>query len=157
MQKFGGRLRLAATGGAAIPFPVAKTFISLGLTLIQGYGLTETSPVVSFNPIDHNDPNSIGCPIAGIEVKIGDNEELLIKSPGVMMAIGIITRRLHRLLMPIHGFIVVIRLVLMKKQVIYSLPAASKIFLLCLMVKKYLPQTLKIPSTWILYLTVPYC
>ena len=85
MQKFGGRLRLAATGGAAIPFPVAKTFISLGLTLIQGYGLTETSPVVSFNPIDNNDPKSIGHPIDGIDVKIGENDELLIKSPGVMM------------------------------------------------------------------------
>ncbi len=85
MQKFGGRLRLAATGGAAIPFSVAKTFISLGLTLIQGYGLTETSPVVSFNPINDNDPNSIGCPIEGIEVKIGENDELLIKSPGVML------------------------------------------------------------------------
>ena len=85
MQKFGGRLRLAATGGAGIPFPVAKTFISLGLTLIQGYGLTETSPVVSFNPINNNDPNSIGHPIEGIKVKIGENDELLINSPGVMM------------------------------------------------------------------------
>ncbi len=85
MQKFGGRLRLAATGGAAIPFPVAKTFLGLGLTLIQGYGLTETSPVASFNRIDDNDPNSIGHPLDGIEMKIGENDELLIKSPGVMM------------------------------------------------------------------------
>ena len=85
MQKFGGRLRLAATGGAAIPFPVAKTFIGLGLTLIQGYGLTETSPVASFNRIDDNDPRSIGHPLDGIEMKIGEHDELLIKSPGVMM------------------------------------------------------------------------
>jgi len=56
MQKFGGKLRLAATGGAAIPYPVAKTFIGLGLTLIQGYGLTETSPVATFNRLDKNDP-----------------------------------------------------------------------------------------------------
>lgn len=85
MQKFGGRLRLAATGGAAISFPVAKTFIGLGLTLIQGYGLTETSPVASFNRIDNNDPRSIGHPLDGIEMQIGDSEELLIKSPGVML------------------------------------------------------------------------
>ncbi len=85
MQKFGGRLRLAATGGAAIPFPVAKTFIGLGLQLIQGYGLTETSPVASFNRLDNNDPRSIGQPLEGMEMKIGKNDELLIKSPGVMM------------------------------------------------------------------------
>ncbi len=85
MQKFGGKLRLAATGGAAIPFPVAKTFIGLGLTLIQGYGLTETSPVATFNRLDNNDPHSIGHPLDGIELKIGEHEELLIKSPGVMM------------------------------------------------------------------------
>lgn len=85
MQKFGGKLRLAATGGAAIPYPVAKTFIGLGLTLIQGYGLTETSPVATFNRIDNNDPRSIGHPLKGIELKVGGNDELLIKSPGVMM------------------------------------------------------------------------
>ncbi len=85
MQKFGGRLRLAATGGAAIPYPVAKTFIGLGLTLIQGYGLTETSPVASFNRLDENDPRSIGHPLDGIEMRIGEHDELLIKSPGVMM------------------------------------------------------------------------
>ena len=85
MQKFGGNLKLAATGGAAIPFPVAKTFIGLGLTLIQGYGLTETSPVATFNRIDNNDPRSIGHPLDGIELKIGDSDELLIKSPGVML------------------------------------------------------------------------
>ena len=85
MQKFGGRLRMAATGGAAIPFPVAKTFIGLGLELIQGYGLTETSPVASFNRLDNNDPRSIGHPLDSVEMKIGDNDELLIKSPGVMM------------------------------------------------------------------------
>lgn len=85
MQKFGGRLKIAATGGAAIPYPVAKTFIGLGLTLIQGYGLTETSPVATFNRIDNNDPRSIGQALEGIELKIGNNDELLIKSPGVMI------------------------------------------------------------------------
>jgi long-chain acyl-CoA synthetase len=85
MQKFGGRLRMAASGGAAIPFPVARTFIGLGLELIQGYGLTETSPVASFNRLGNNDPRSIGHPLDTVEMKIGKNDELLIKGPGVMM------------------------------------------------------------------------
>jgi len=85
LDKFGGQLRIAASGGAAIPFPVAKTFLALGLNVIQGYGLTETSPVVSFNPMDDNDPRSIGKSIDNVDVKLGNNDELLIKSPGVMM------------------------------------------------------------------------
>jgi long-chain acyl-CoA synthetase len=85
LDKFGGQLRIAASGGAAIPYPVARTFLALGLNVIQGYGLTETSPVVSFNPMDNNDPRSIGEALDIIEVKLGDNDELLIKSPGVMM------------------------------------------------------------------------
>ncbi len=85
MEKFGGHLRIAASGGAAIQFPVAKTFLSLGLNLLQGYGLTETSPVVSFNRLDNNDPKSIGETIEGVQVKLGERQELLIKSPGVML------------------------------------------------------------------------
>ena len=57
----------------------------MGLNVIQGYGLTETSPLVSFNPIEDNDPRSIGKTIDSVDVKLGFNDELLIKSPGVMM------------------------------------------------------------------------
>ncbi|MFK5986977.1 MAG: long-chain fatty acid--CoA ligase [Pseudomonadota bacterium] len=85
LEKFGGQLRIAATGGAAIPYPVAKTFLALGLNVIQGYGLTETSPVVSFNKMGNNDPRSIGEALDCVELKLGENNELLIKSPGVMM------------------------------------------------------------------------
>jgi len=83
--KLGGRLRYAVSGGAALPFPVAKTFIGLGLEILQGYGLTETSPVISVNRPDHNDPASVGEPLRGMEVRIGENEELLVKSPGIML------------------------------------------------------------------------
>jgi len=85
LKKFGGQLRIAASGGAAIPFDVSKTFLSLGLNILQGYGLTETSPVVSFNRLNNNNPRSIGQAIDCVELKLGDNDELFIKSPGVML------------------------------------------------------------------------
>jgi long-chain acyl-CoA synthetase len=85
LEKFGGQLRIAATGGAAIPFAVSKTFLSLGLNVIQGYGLTETSPVVSFNHFDNNDPRTIGQVLDIVDVKLGNNQELLIKGPGIML------------------------------------------------------------------------
>lgn len=83
--KLGGRLRFAISGGAALPLPVARTFIGLGLEILQGYGLTETSPVISVTRRDNNDPASVGEPLRGMEVRIGENDELLVKSPGVML------------------------------------------------------------------------
>lgn len=85
MAKLGGRLRLAICGGAPLSEEVAKTFIGLGLNLIQGYGLTETSPIISGNPENANDPTSVGVPLPGVEVKVGNNDELLTRSPSVMM------------------------------------------------------------------------
>ena len=85
LAKLGGCLRLAICGGAPLSPDVAKVFIGLGLNLIQGYGLTETSPIVSGNPENDNDPASVGTPLPGVEVKIGENEELLTRSPSVML------------------------------------------------------------------------
>ncbi|MEN8761665.1 MAG: long-chain fatty acid--CoA ligase [Thiogranum sp.] len=83
--KLGGNIRYAICGGAALPFRVAKTFIGLGLEILQGYGLTETSPIISVNRPGNNDPASVGEPCRGIEVRIGENDELLVKSPGIML------------------------------------------------------------------------
>ncbi len=83
--KLGGSLYLAVSGGAALPAPVARTFIGLGLNVIQGYGMTETSPVLTANRVSENQPSSVGKALPGVELRIGDNEELLAKSPGVMM------------------------------------------------------------------------
>jgi long-chain acyl-CoA synthetase len=83
--KLGGRLRYAICGGAALPFRVAQTFIGLGLEVLHGYGLTETSPVISVNRPGNNDPASVGEPLRGIEVRIGENSELLVKTPGAML------------------------------------------------------------------------
>jgi len=84
-QRLGGRMRLTVSGGAALPLPVARVMIGLGLNLTQGYGLTETSPVICSNPIDDNEPASVGVPIKGIEVRIGENDELQVKTPGMML------------------------------------------------------------------------
>lgn len=83
-EKLGGRLRLAISGGAALSPEIARTFVGLGVPIIQGYGLTETSPVVCVNRPESNIPSSIGPPLPGIEVKIGDNHELLTRSRCVM-------------------------------------------------------------------------
>jgi len=83
--KLGGKLRAAVTGGAALSPEIAQFFIGLGLPILQGYGATETSPVVSNNTIEDNRPDSIGTPLPGIEVRIGERDELLTRSPGVML------------------------------------------------------------------------
>jgi long-chain acyl-CoA synthetase len=83
--RLGGRLRYAVCGGAALPPPIARFFIGLGLPVFHGYGMTESSPVVSVNRPDDNIPASIGKPLPGVEVKIGDKDELLTRSPSVML------------------------------------------------------------------------
>ncbi len=85
MAKLGGRVRVAVCGGAPLSTEVAKVFIGLGLPLIQGYGLTESSPVISVNRLESNDPASVGAPLRDVEVKIGEQDELLAKSPGIML------------------------------------------------------------------------
>lgn len=85
LAQFGGRLRVAVSGGAPIALPIARLFLSLGLDILQGYGMTETSPVVSVNTPDDNDPRSVGKPLAGVEVGIGENQELLVGAPSVMV------------------------------------------------------------------------
>lgn len=83
--KLGGNLRYAVSGGAPLSVRVARTFIGLGLEILQGYGLTETSPVISVNLPGNNDPGSVGEPLRGIEVRIGENDELMVKTPGTML------------------------------------------------------------------------
>ena len=83
--KLGGRLRLTVSGGAPLAFDIARTFIGLGVPIAQGYGLTEASPVISVNKLEDNEPDSVGQPLPGIEVKLGNDSELLVRSPSVMM------------------------------------------------------------------------
>jgi long-chain acyl-CoA synthetase len=85
MAKLGGRVRLAVVGGAPLPVGVAHLFIGLGLPMIQGYGLTETSPVISVNRVEDNDPASVGVLLDDVEARIDDQGELLVRSPGIML------------------------------------------------------------------------
>ncbi len=82
--KLGGRLRVAIAGGAPLPFVVGKTFLGLGVNVTQGYGMTEASPVLSTNLVDRNKPESIGLPLLGVELRLGENNEILAKGPNVM-------------------------------------------------------------------------
>jgi long-chain acyl-CoA synthetase len=85
LAQFGGRLRVAVSGGAAIGERVIRLFLALGLEVLQGYGMTETSPVVSVNTVDDNDPRSVGRPLDDVEVRISEDQELLVRGPSVML------------------------------------------------------------------------
>ncbi len=85
LQRLGGRVRLSVVGGAAVEERIAKTFIGLGLSLLQGYGLTECSPVVAANREGDPDPTSCGYPLQGVEIRVNENHELLVRGPNVML------------------------------------------------------------------------
>lgn len=84
LRPFGGNLEVAISGAAALPRPAAHTLLGLGVRLQQGYGLTEAGPVVSVNRADDNDPDSVGAPLADVETRLGVDNELWVRSPGVM-------------------------------------------------------------------------
>jgi long-chain acyl-CoA synthetase len=84
LAQFGGRVRVAVSGGAPLSPTIARCFLGLGLPLIQGYGMTETSPVVCANTLDDNHPATVGRALPGVEVRIGDNKELQVRGPCVM-------------------------------------------------------------------------
>lgn len=85
LSRLGGRIRLAVCGGAALPPDIGKFFISLGLPVVQGYGLTEHSPVICANNLADNIPTSIGCVLPDIAMRLGDLQELQVYSDSVMM------------------------------------------------------------------------
>jgi len=85
LDKLGGRLRIAVCGGAPLPAEVARLFLGLGLPLVQGYGLTETSPVVAVNTLESNDPASVGLVLPGVEVRLGAADELQVRGPILML------------------------------------------------------------------------
>jgi long-chain acyl-CoA synthetase len=83
-QRFGSRLRMFVSGGAALSEDVNEFFMASGMTVIEGYGLTEASPVVSANRLHNIEIGSIGEPFFNCEVKIASDGEILVKGPNVM-------------------------------------------------------------------------
>lgn len=80
----GGRLRLLVSGGAPLDRKLAKTLHVLGFNIIEGYGLTETAPVVCTATLEDNRLGTVGKPFDGVEVKIGESNEILVRGPNLM-------------------------------------------------------------------------
>lgn len=84
-ERFGGRLRFAISGGAALVDEVGEFFHAVGLPLYQGYGLTESAPVLTVNTPEENRHGSVGKPLPSVELQIAEDGEILASSPGIML------------------------------------------------------------------------
>jgi len=82
--KTGGELRLMCSGGGALNKNISEFFIYMGICVIEGYGMTEHSPVISVNPPDKNKPGTVGPALNKVDVKIAEDGEILVKSESVM-------------------------------------------------------------------------
>jgi long-chain acyl-CoA synthetase len=83
-EAFGGRIRLLLSGGAALSEELARIYIGAGIPIIQGYGLTETSPVVTASGLDDYRVGTVGRPIPHVEVRIAEDGEIEVRGPNVM-------------------------------------------------------------------------
>jgi long-chain acyl-CoA synthetase len=81
---FGPRIRFCGSGGAPLPAAIEKTLSDAGLPILPGYGLTESSPVITFNLLERYRPHTVGAALPGVEIKIAPDGEVLTRGPHVM-------------------------------------------------------------------------
>jgi len=81
---FGGALRLAISGGASLPRHIAEFFKAIGILVVEGYGLTETSPILTMNTIERHKFGSVGIPLKCVEIKVSNTGEILARGDGLM-------------------------------------------------------------------------
>ena len=83
-RAFGGRIRLLVSGGAALPEELSYIYIGAGIPILQGYGLTETSPVITTSQIDNNRVGTVGKAIPNVDIRIAEDGEIEVRGPNVM-------------------------------------------------------------------------